>query len=178
MNYTGFRQSFAKHPGLSYTTLPKGINAGVHVEYIHFLRISAGSAAELETQILLADRLGYFPKNAAQRITQMLLEIVRMLDALIRSLNQRAIQPTSIPNPSTPLPLYPFIPLLLYLRGYSRMRSLPTRRVNFSRSRYSSSGMACLRVISKSSLNSATPNLVPGANLAFICFLMLSSVVR
>jgi four helix bundle protein len=56
------------------------------VEYIRFLRIASGSAAELETQILLADRLEYFTKEAAQRITEMLLEVVRMLDALIRSL--------------------------------------------------------------------------------------------
>ena len=60
------------------------------VEYVRFLRISAGSAAELETQIMLADRLGYFSKDAAQRIGQMLLEVVRMLDALIRSLATRA----------------------------------------------------------------------------------------
>jgi hypothetical protein len=51
---------------------------------------------------------------------------------------------------------------------YNKMRSFPRRRVNFSRSRYSSKGMACLRVMSKSSLNSATPNLVPGVNLPFI----------
>ena len=59
------------------------------VEYIRFLRISAGSAAELETQVLLADRLGYSPKDAARRIGEMLSEIVRMLDALIRSLKSR-----------------------------------------------------------------------------------------
>ena len=33
------------------------------VDDIRFLRISAGSAAELETQIMLADRLGYFFKR-------------------------------------------------------------------------------------------------------------------
>jgi hypothetical protein len=63
-------------------------------------------------------------------------------------------------------------------RAYNRMRSLPRRRVNFSRSRYSSSGMACLRVRSKSSLNSATPNLVPDANLALIWLLISFSVAR
>lgn len=59
------------------------------VEYIRFLRIAAGSAAELETQILLANRLGYFSKDAAPRITQMLLEVVRMPDALVRSLSPK-----------------------------------------------------------------------------------------
>jgi four helix bundle protein len=58
-------------------------------EYIHFLRISAGSAAELDTQIMLAIRLGYFPSDAALRISEMLSEIVRMLDSLIQSLQRR-----------------------------------------------------------------------------------------
>jgi hypothetical protein len=61
---------------------------------------------------------------------------------------------------------------------YRRMRSFPRRRVNFSLSRYSSKGIACFRVISKSSLNSATPNLTPGANLALICFFIVSRIVR
>ncbi len=58
-------------------------------EYIHFLRISAGSAAELESQILLSERLGYLQENAAERIRSMLSEIERMLDALIRSLKSK-----------------------------------------------------------------------------------------
>ena len=58
-------------------------------EYIHFLRISAGSAAELESQILLSERLGYLQENAAERIRIMLSEIERMLDALIRSLKSK-----------------------------------------------------------------------------------------
>ena len=64
-------------------------------EYIHFLRISAGSAAELESQILLSERLGYLQENVAARIRNMLSEIERMLDALIRSLQSKL--PPSIP---------------------------------------------------------------------------------
>jgi four helix bundle protein len=58
-------------------------------DYVHFLRISAGSAAELESQILLSERLGYLQKNTAEQIRYMLSEIARMLDALIRSLKMR-----------------------------------------------------------------------------------------
>jgi|WetSurMetagenome_2_1015567.scaffolds.fasta_scaffold182639_2 four helix bundle protein len=58
-------------------------------EYIHFLRISAGSAAELESQILLSERLSYLQGNAAEQIHNMLSEIERMLDALIRSLKSK-----------------------------------------------------------------------------------------
>ena len=69
--------------------IAEGYKSWSTVEYVRFLRISAGSAAELETQIVLADRLGYFRKDAAERIAGMLSEIVRMLDALIRSLKAR-----------------------------------------------------------------------------------------
>ena len=69
--------------------IAEGHKRGSTVEYIRFLRISAGSAAELESQILLADRLGYVRENTGQRIHNMLAEIERMLDSLIRSLNSR-----------------------------------------------------------------------------------------
>jgi four helix bundle protein len=59
------------------------------LEYIRFLRIASGSAAELETQILLADRLGYLSKDGYMKISEMLLEIVRMLDALVSSLQAK-----------------------------------------------------------------------------------------
>lgn len=58
-------------------------------EYIHFLRISAGSVGELEFQILLSERLGYLQETVAEWIRTMLAEIERMLDALIRSLKSK-----------------------------------------------------------------------------------------
>jgi four helix bundle protein len=65
-------------------------------EYIHFLRISAGAAAELEFQILLSERIGYLQENAAARIRNMLSEIERMLDALIRSLKSKLLPPNPL----------------------------------------------------------------------------------
>jgi four helix bundle protein len=59
------------------------------VEYIRFLRISAGSAAELETQLMLAARLEYFHPNSYQQIAGKIAEAVRMLDALIHSLTAK-----------------------------------------------------------------------------------------
>jgi four helix bundle protein len=69
--------------------IAEGYKRWSKVDYIRFLRISAGSAAELETQVLLAARLGYFHPNVASQIAEMLYEIVRMLDALVRSLRAR-----------------------------------------------------------------------------------------
>jgi four helix bundle protein len=69
--------------------IAEGHKRGGTAEYIRFLRISAGSAAELETQVTLAHRLGYLSDDGIQRITGLLFEIVRILDALIRTLNAK-----------------------------------------------------------------------------------------
>ncbi len=58
-------------------------------DYIRFLSIAAGSAAELETQLLLADRLGYLKEGAGEVVLALHAEVERMLEALIRSLRAR-----------------------------------------------------------------------------------------
>ena len=69
--------------------IAEGYKRGGTAEYIRFLRYSSGSAAELEVQVLLANRLGYFENDEAPKVSELLSEIVRMLDALIRSLKMR-----------------------------------------------------------------------------------------
>jgi four helix bundle protein len=68
--------------------IAEGHKRGNTLEYIHFLKIAAGSAAELETQVLLACRLGYFGENE-KLIPGKLAEVGRLLDALIRSMRKR-----------------------------------------------------------------------------------------
>jgi len=58
-------------------------------EYIRFLGIAVGSAGELETQLLLAGRLGYHLKNSADAVFALHAEVERMLDALVRSLKAK-----------------------------------------------------------------------------------------
>ncbi len=58
-------------------------------EYIRFLNIAGGSAAELETQLLLAQRLKYLEGETADRVLSQRNEVERMLDALVRSLKSR-----------------------------------------------------------------------------------------
>jgi four helix bundle protein len=58
-------------------------------DYIRFLSIAAGSAAELETQLLLADQLGYLKEGAGEVVLALHAEVERMLEALIRSLRAR-----------------------------------------------------------------------------------------
>jgi len=53
-------------------------------DFIHFLRISDGSAAELETQLIIGLRLGFC--NDVELLQAELLEIRRMLAGLIKAL--------------------------------------------------------------------------------------------
>jgi four helix bundle protein len=59
-------------------------------EFLHFLRHSSGSLAELETQILLAERLEYLPEIQAQSLLDRIHEVGRILSGLIGSLNKPA----------------------------------------------------------------------------------------
>jgi four helix bundle protein len=59
-----------------------------HREFRHFLRHSAGSLAELETQPLLAERLGYSDRGSTDALLQRVHEVGRILNGLIASLPQ------------------------------------------------------------------------------------------
>jgi four helix bundle protein len=69
--------------------IAEGHKRGSTPEYIRFLGIAAGSAGELETQLLLAGRLGYLKQGTAEGVLALHAEVERMLDALIRSLKAK-----------------------------------------------------------------------------------------
>jgi four helix bundle protein len=58
-------------------------------EYVQFLYVSLGSAAELETQFLISANLGYVDLDKKQKLQIDLEEIIRMLTGLIKSLSNR-----------------------------------------------------------------------------------------
>jgi four helix bundle protein len=58
-------------------------------DLIRFLGISRGSVSELETQLIIADRLGYVEQQSLGRVMAMLDEESRMLDGLRRSLHSK-----------------------------------------------------------------------------------------
>ena len=58
-------------------------------EFIQFVGMARGSLAEAETQLLLAQRLGYLPQSDAQTLLGASSEISRMLVALTGSLVRR-----------------------------------------------------------------------------------------
>lgn len=55
-------------------------------DYVHFLHMSRGSANEVETQLLLATRLGFVTANQARRAMDLTLEVQRIMKGLVKSL--------------------------------------------------------------------------------------------
>jgi four helix bundle protein len=59
-------------------------------EYVRFLDIALGSRAELETQVRIAERVGYLENEEAVRIVALCEEVGRLLRGLSKSLKSRA----------------------------------------------------------------------------------------
>jgi len=63
------------------------VESGQHTgEFRQFLHIAIGSAAELDTQLVVTVELGYAAKENAQPIFDLILEIRKMTCALINKL--------------------------------------------------------------------------------------------
>ena len=73
-----------------------GKSHGNSVDYIRMLYISYGSVCELETQILLAEDLGYIAKGELGTARKDIAEIERMLKALITSLENEPLNPWTL----------------------------------------------------------------------------------
>jgi four helix bundle protein len=58
-------------------------------EFRHFLRHSRGSLAELETQVLIAQRRNYLSQQRADELLRRTSEVGRILNGLIASLKER-----------------------------------------------------------------------------------------
>jgi four helix bundle protein len=59
-------------------------------EFVHFLRHTSGSVAELETQMLIAQRLDYISEAQAREILEHVHEVGRILSGLIASITRPA----------------------------------------------------------------------------------------
>ncbi len=54
-------------------------------EFVHFLRNARGSVLEIETQVLISQRLGYLDQSASSKLLKGCDEISRLLHGLIAS---------------------------------------------------------------------------------------------
>ena len=60
--------------------------------YLSFLSVAYGSLAELETQLILCNRLGYLRDESSEELLSLSAEIGRMINGLINSLSSKAGQ--------------------------------------------------------------------------------------
>jgi four helix bundle protein len=65
------------------SNIAEGSERGSQKEFAYFLRIAKGSAAELRTQVIIADRVNLLDSRACQEMIAELIEISQMLQGLI-----------------------------------------------------------------------------------------------
>ena len=70
------------------SNIAEGRFRGTRKDFLQFLRISYSSGAELETQIEIAKRLSFGKNLNYKRVDSLLLEVMKMLNSMISSLNR------------------------------------------------------------------------------------------
>jgi four helix bundle protein len=75
------------------SNIAEGYGRKTTVDYIRMLYISYGSVCELETQVLLAGDLGFIEEGELGTAKTNIAEIERMLKALIKSLENKHLNP-------------------------------------------------------------------------------------
>jgi four helix bundle protein len=71
------------------SNIAEGQRRGHKSEFTQFLRIAFGSGAELETQLLIARKIGYLSENDFMDLNSLLEEIMKMLNKLITSIKNK-----------------------------------------------------------------------------------------
>lgn len=65
------------------SNIAEGQTRGHKQEYVQFLRIAFASAAELETQLLVSEKINYISDSDFEKVNNLLQEILKMLNKLI-----------------------------------------------------------------------------------------------
>lgn len=71
------------------SNIAEGRYRGTKADYLHFLRMSYGSGAELETQIIVAKKLPKTKNLDYENVDLLLDEVMRMLNVIIRKMNPK-----------------------------------------------------------------------------------------
>jgi len=71
------------------SNIAEGAERGSDAEFVRFLHISKGSAAELRTQVYIATRIGLLEESLSQQFIEDLKQISIKLHALIKSLKPK-----------------------------------------------------------------------------------------
>jgi four helix bundle protein len=75
------------------SNIAEGYGRKTTADYIRSLYIAYGSNCELETQILLSADLGYIENGISDKIKDEIQQVERMLKALIKSLENKHLNP-------------------------------------------------------------------------------------
>ena len=75
------------------SNIAEGYGRKTTADYIRMLYIAYGSICEVETQILLAGDFGFIEKGESKIIKSNIVEVERMLKALIKSLENKPLNP-------------------------------------------------------------------------------------
>jgi four helix bundle protein len=70
------------------SNIAEGAARGTRTHFTHFLRIARGSLAELETQLILAERLGFLA--GSPNLLDEIASVGKMISGLIRALSEPA----------------------------------------------------------------------------------------
>jgi len=84
------------------SNIAEGYGRRTTPDYIRALYIAYGSICELETQIMLSGDLGYISAQSLEPFLENLHEVERMLKALIKSLENKPLNPRPL-GPLDPL---------------------------------------------------------------------------
>jgi four helix bundle protein len=67
----------------------EGCARNTESEYLRFMEIAYGSARELQYEVTLCERLGYFQADTAHDLKAMCASLTKMLSSLLQSLGPR-----------------------------------------------------------------------------------------
>lgn len=72
------------------SNISEGAGRGSDKQFSHYLHIAYGSASELETQLIMANRLGYLNNDAFNALSPMLIHIQKKIFKLEKTLNNQS----------------------------------------------------------------------------------------
>ena len=75
------------------SNIAEGYGRKTTIEYVRFLYIAYGSVCELETQIMISGDVSYVEKESLVKLKEEIGDIERMLKALIKSLENKHLDP-------------------------------------------------------------------------------------
>ncbi|MBQ8127319.1 MAG: four helix bundle protein [Prevotella sp.] len=79
------------------SNIAEGYARGTDREKLHFLRISSGSMAEVETQLLLSPNLGYINQESYDELSETITSVWKQLNALISSIKKKLSPQEQLP---------------------------------------------------------------------------------